>query len=87
MVEEDPVLNGSGIELAIFTQVQVHLSLRVRLTGGVESVHVGLVLLDANHGVHERCGQEAEYGQNQRGQRQHSHVADASDAPAFTPSR
>src|SRR5215210_6244245 len=87
MVEEDPLLQRTGGELAVFAELQRDLGEAVRLTGGVEAEDVRLRLGRADEGVVERCEHEEEDREHRHEQRQAGRVAHPAKAPALPPAR
>src|SRR5438270_359418 len=71
MVEEDPLLERTGVKLAVFAQEQIGFGFAIRLPGGVQAVHVSLELLRAREGVFYRREQQPNRGNQQHRQRQY----------------
>ena len=85
VVEEHKLLERSRVQLAVFSQQQVHLGFAIRLAGRVQAVNIGFVLLRSGKRVAQRRKEKAESGDDDDGERQHGDIACAANAPARSP--
>src|SRR5260370_621016 len=85
MVEGDPLLDRPRAHLAGLAEVNGGLREAIGLTAGVQTVHVGLALLRAGHGVVNRGQYEEEDRAQEEDQRQHGGVANVANLPSLSP--
>ncbi len=85
VVEKGPLLDRTGIHLAVFAEMDGSLGKAVGLPTRIQSVHVGLVLLRAGPRVHDRRDDEAKDGDKQHYEGKNCRIAHASNLPPLAP--
>jgi len=83
MIEEDPLFDRAGGHFAIFAEMNRGLGESVGLAAGVDTVHVGFVLVGANVCVENRRKDKEKCSDDQQSKRQNGRIANAGDLPSF----
>ncbi len=76
MIIKEPFLDGAGIHLAVLTQMNRRLSSAIRLSGGIEAVHIRLVFLGADKAVQDWSEHKQKERARQHDQGKHHRLPD-----------